>query len=598
MKLLTSVFPRTWRVLPASCWFTLAVCGFLIGLEVLGRFATSDFHDALAAFALVGVGLTIAIRHRKQPLSWVSRVVAFARRVVKWVAWLRYDHGIDLRGTPPLPRRTPPVIFLLAAILLGWCGLAVGAWIAFPTGWRIVSFYSSYTLYLVFLLALWGLLLAITFVGVVVPVAALDRRLRNWVGDTDRRGAELAAVVGYLVLASSVASVVPPVYVIWLCAGVVVLAWLAYLPKGKDSAALLWRPAPDKPVYAIPLHRALAVIIGLSALLALALLLTACGARLFDVPHAADAMPVTEFLGSVAAWLMPGLLIVVAGKLWASRRSDPARRTDPTLHIAGPDRLAIRRAARLVRRWGWKVRTAPAAREPGQVGIELVEPAQSEATEFDPRWPLKVSIADLEAGVVKERLDRRDEIKVRRQLFRGLQKLFKRACAFKGPAGGGFWLAPHWWFVEGVGREDADSAADDAPPLVGPPYHRILPPRARQHAHAVLRATQVDMIFVEDGVTYKNLERALRVLTELFDVHGGQKRAEELHFRGIPKVKVMIHEYEPGNPFHSDLYPEPKFDDLSRVRVLHIFRDRGGHEELIEPPFDYSSSPAPVGALG
>ena len=24
----------------------------------------------------------------------------------------------------------------------------------------------------------------------------------------------------------------------------------------------------------------------------------------------------------------------------------------------------------------------------------------------------------------------------------------------------------------------------------------------------------------------------------------------------------MIHEYEPGNPFRSDLYPEPKFDDL------------------------------------
>jgi hypothetical protein len=198
---------------------------------------------------------------------------------------------------------------------------------------------------------------------------------------------------------------------------------------------------------------------------------------------------------------------------------------------------------------------------------------------------------------VRQRLARRDEIQVRRQLFRGLQKLLKRASAFKGPGGGGFWLAPHWWFVEGVGREDADSGGEDAPPLVGPPYSRVIPPRARQHAHAVLRATQVDMIFVEDGVTFRNLERALRVLTELYDVHGGKRKAEELHFRGVPKVKVMIHEYEPGNPFRSDLYPEPKFDDLSRVRVLHIFRDRGGHEELIEPPFDFSYTPAPAGAL-
>ena len=31
------------------------------------------------------------------------------------------------------------------------------AWVAFPTGWRVVSYYSSYTLYLAFMLALWAL---------------------------------------------------------------------------------------------------------------------------------------------------------------------------------------------------------------------------------------------------------------------------------------------------------------------------------------------------------------------------------------------------------------------------------------------------------
>ena len=189
-----------------------------------------------------------------------------------------------------------------------------------------------------------------------------------------------------------------------------------------------------------------------------------------------------------------------------------------------------------------------------------------------------MSAADLEEGKVKQNgVARRDEgFKVRRLLFRGLQKLFKRASEFKGPGGGGFWLAPHWWFVDGIGREEPE---ETAPPLVGPPYHRAIPARARQHAHAVLRATQVDMVFVEDGVTFKNIERVLRVITELYDVHGGQRRAEELHFRGLPKVKVMIHEYEPGNPFRSDIYPEPKFDDLSRVRVTaHLpgsWRPRG-----------------------
>jgi hypothetical protein len=597
MKLLTSVFPRNGRVLPAGCWFTLGVCVFVAALEVAGRKATSDVHDALAAFLLVAAGFAVVARHRREPLPWVTRLVGLGRRLSESASWLRYDHGIDLRGTPPLPRRTPPVVFLLVFLLFAWAGLAAAAWAAFPTGWRVVSYYSSYTLYLLFMLGLWGALLTVTVVGIFVPVAVLDKRLKDWVGETDRRGAELAAVVVYAVLMSAVAYKVPPAAVLALCLAVAAAAWAVYLPHGSDGAALLWRSAPDRPVYAVPLRRVLSAVLGLVALVAFDVLLTACGGGLFADPPPDDAMPLTALLGKVAAWMLPGLLAVVLVKLCAARHGDPARRTPPTLHVGGAGAADARKAARVAKGWGWLVRRAPAPREAGQVAVEVVEPEFSEATEFDPRWPLKVSVADLEAGAVKERLDRRDEIKVRRQFFRGLQKLFKRASVFKGPAGGGFWLAPHWWFVEGVGREDADANGEDAPPLIGPAYSRVIPARARQHAHAVLRATQVDMIFVEDGVTYRNLERALRVLTELYDVHGGQRRAEELHFRGVPKVKVMIHEYEPGNPFRSDLYPEPKFDDLSRVRVLHIFRDRGGHEELIEPPFDFSYTPAPVGAL-
>ncbi len=596
MKLLTSVFLRNGRVRPAGGWFTLACVAFLVGLEIAGRFATSDLHDGLAAFMLIGAGLLVAVRHRREPLPWIVRLAAVGRRLVTSTAWQRYDHGIDLRGVPPVPRRSPPVVFAIVAGFVAWGAVAAGLWVAFPAGWRVVGFYSSYTLYLSFMIALWGALLAVTFIGVFVPVAVLDKWLRQWLGDTDRRGAELAAVVGYAVLVSAIAWVVPPAAVLVLCLVVAAVAWVAYLPKGNDGAALLWRSSADKPVYAVPLRRVLAVIVGLTALLAFDVLLTSCGGRLFAPPRGDDTMPVTALLGTVTAWLMPVLLCVLLVKLFGARSGDPARRTPPTLHVSGADANAVRQAARIARKWGWSVRAVPAPREPGQVRIEVVEPACSEATEFNPRWPLKVSLADLQTGVVKERLDRRDEIAVRRQLFRGLQKLFKRASAFKGPAGGGFWLAPHWWFVEGVGREDADAAGEDAPPLVGPAYARILPARARQHAHAVLRATHVDMIFIEDGVTFRNLERTLRVLTELYDVHGGKRPAEEMHFRGIPKVKVMIHEYEPGNPFRSDLYPEPKFDDLSRVRVLHIFRDRGESEELIDQPFDFSSTPAPAPA--
>lgn len=582
--------------MPGGGWFTLGIFGFLVGLEISGRYAETDIQDGLAVFALVAAFLAVAARHRRQPLPWVKGLNNWWHRITGSITNLRYDHGIDLRGTPPVPRRTPPAVWMLTVSLIVWSCLAAAAWTALPAGWRTIGKYSSYTLYLVFLLILWLSLFAVTFVGVFVPVAILDKWLKRWLGDTDRRGAELAAVVGYAVLVSAVAWYIPPTWILGLCLAGSFTAWLVYLPKSNDGAAVLWRSEVDQPIYAVPVHRVLSLIGALATLLVFDVLLTACGGRLFSsTPVEETSMPVTVLFGQVAAWFMPGLLLVVGMRLAAARRNDPARRTLPTAHITGKDRIAVWNAARIVHSWGWKVRIAPTQRQSGQVGIEVVSQERSEAMEFDPRWPLKLSVGDLEEGKVKERLDRRDEIQVRRQLFRGLQKLFKRACAFKGPSGGGFWLAPHWWFVDGIGREDADSNSEDtAPPLVGPPYHRILPARARQHAHAVLRATELDMIFLEDGVTFRNLERVLRIVTELYDVHGGKRRAEELHFRGLAKVKVMIHEYEPGNPFRSDLYPEPKFDDLSRVRVLHVFRDRGGHEELVDPPFDFSWTPAPA----
>ncbi len=596
MKLLTSVFPHASKVLPAGGGFTIGVVGAIIGLEFLGRQTTTDLHDGLAAFVLLAVGVMVGIRHRREPIPWVRTVGAWGKRVLASTAWLQYDHGIDLRGTPPLPRRTPPVVWLLAALLIAWGGIAALAWYLFPHGWRIIGTHGSYVLYLVVLLVLWPALLCCTFVGVYVPVAVLDRRLKGWVGDTDRRGAELAAVVGYAVLVSAVAWIVPPAAVLAVCLVLAVGAWIAALRRGRDSAAVLWRAGPDQPIYAIPLHRVMAIITALGALLLFNLLLMSCGGRLFAPPSADDTMPVTALLGAMAAWLMPGLIVVAAVRLMAAWRNDPARRSMPTAFVCTDDRQARTRGIHFIREWGWDAKPASVGSEAGSISVELVPTERSEATEFDPIWPLKVSEADLKSGEVKQRLARRDEIRLRRQFFRGLSKMFKRASGFKGPNGGGFWLAPQWWFIEGIGREDAEAGAEEntSTPMVGPPYSRVLPPRCRQHLHAVLRSTQVDMIFVEDGVGHRKAEKVIRVLMELFDVHGGQRQAEELHFRGLPKVKVMIHDYEPGNPFRSDLYPEPKFDDLSRLRVLHIFRDRGGEEERIEPPFDFSWTPAPA----
>jgi hypothetical protein len=294
MKLLPSVAFRRLRTLPPGTGFTLVVCGCLVGLEALGRFVSSDVHDGLAAFALLGIGLTVAVRHRREPLPWVAGLAGWARRAVGSAAWLRYDHGIDLRGQPPFPRRVPPVVWLLVVGLGVWAGLASLAWAVFPDGWRAAAVGSEYlplyVPYLVCLLGLWAALLVCTFVGVYVPVTVLDRWLKRWLGDTDRRGAELAAVVGYAVLISAVAWAVPPAAVLGLCVAVAAAAFAVCLRPGKDPAAILWRAGADRPVYAVPLHRVLAAITGLAALLMFNLLLTACGGRIAD-PSPTGTMP-------------------------------------------------------------------------------------------------------------------------------------------------------------------------------------------------------------------------------------------------------------------------------------------------------------------
>src|SRR3954451_12228295 len=103
MRLLNSVLPRGGRLLTDGGWFTLAVCGFVVGIEVFGRYAAaSDFHDGLGGFALLpplaGAGAAAA-RHRRSPLGWVTGLSKWGRKVGAAFGGLRYDHGIDLRGT-------------------------------------------------------------------------------------------------------------------------------------------------------------------------------------------------------------------------------------------------------------------------------------------------------------------------------------------------------------------------------------------------------------------------------------------------------------------------------------------------------------------
>lgn len=604
MRLLASALPEIRRLLPSGHGLvTITFACLLVGLELTGRLAASDLHDALAAVALASGVALLAARHRRQPIPWINWLNGRLVRLAGMLDRVRYEHGIDLRGDPRLPRKLPPAVWIILGVLFAWAAMASAAWLLFPNGWRDVGARTSYVAYLVVLLVVWSGLLVCTFVGAYIPYLIFDRLLNGSFSGPHQRGLVLGFAMLYVVSVLTIATLVPAAVVLGLCLGIAALAVVFVVKSADDEPAILWRSGPEQPLYAVPLRRIVAGGLGLMALVAFDLLLTACGGRLVATANPTDTMPVTTLLGTIAAWMIPGLVVVAGLRLWAARDADPARRTPPTVHIRS-DRTAdeLRRVIGAFTNWGWRIRAAGRDVKPREVGIELVPADKSEATEFDPHWPLKVAANDVLTGQVRERLERRDEIQVRRQAFRGLSSLFKRAAAERGVRGGGYWFAPHWWFITGLDREEPHRgrATQPTPPRpVGPPYHRALGPRARQHFHKMLRAVQVDMIFVEDGVSYRTFEKVLRALFELYDMHGGKRKAEDQVFRGVPKVRVMVHEYAPGQPFKAGSgYKEPQFDDLSRARVLHIFRDHGGHEAPTETPFDFSWEPAPALGMG
>jgi hypothetical protein len=159
------------------------------------------------------------------------------------------------------------------------------------------------------------------------------------------------------------------------------------------------------------------------------------------------------------------------------------------------------------------------------------------------------------------------------------------------------------WFVLGLSRDDEGDATDDRETtaldgIVGPPYHSVFAPEARYHFRQITTALEIDLIFVESGLTFRRLVRVLRVMFEIYDVHGGRQRAEERHFVGLPGTRVIIHDYDltSARSHGRETYPEPDYQQIGRARILHVFKDRGEVEEFEPVPGSREGAPVFSGA--
>jgi hypothetical protein len=590
---------------PVQSWvqvgFTALLVASVVALEVIGRRATSDVQDSLYSLVLLGMVGATALWHRRRPLAWVNWLLARGARLVKLLKSVRAAHGIDFRGTPPLPPRLPFGLWASGFLAVAIAVAGAVAWEFAPGGWRLVGVYTSYVLYLVGVTLVWTFLLGALMAGLFLPMLLLDRRLADTFADNDRRLVVFFTALAYLFVIVGAAAFVPVVVPLAVClVGLGVAAWWGAKPHLSDIA-VLWRHARTQGVFSVPIHRVVATLTVLVTLGVIAVVVNARGGRLFGQVEGNDPTPLTASLAGLVAWTLPGLLVLLLVRVRDKQQADPANRTPMTVYVRNklsPE--AGEKVKATLKGWGWTVRDGLDKAEPDDIHIQIVHPELSEATEFNPIWPLKVTPADLDNPLVKERLERRDEIHLRRRVFNGLTKLLKKGYESRKGKGGGFWLAPHWWFIDGLGREEGgrskrtEDGEGELLRRVGPPFDKAFGKRPRQYLHKVLRAVQIDVIYIEDGVPLKSVVKVLRQLLEVYDVHAGKKLVDDHTFQGIPKVRVMVHEFSPIKPPTAVTYKQPKFDDLSRGRVLHLFKDKGDHEEVSDVPMDFDYAPRPM----
>jgi hypothetical protein len=182
----------------------------------------------------------------------------------------------------------------------------------------------------------------------------------------------------------------------------------------------------------------------------------------------------------------------------------------------------------------------------------------------------------------------RREFELRFETLQGFERLFRAIEHRHFEHGEGFWIGLQHWFIAGLTRDkDEDELhAEDSWVLetIGPLFHTIFTPDARQTYARTMECLQIDLIFLEDGVGSEGLRQVLQAMYRVYDHHRGERRAEQHHFAGLPGVAVVIHEFTLEAPLLKTGFAEPSYENIGRARILHVFKERNQDEEEPELP--------------
>jgi len=611
MRLISRFRQKVRRISPVEVTFLGASFAVLTALELLGRSSPSDLADLLALSVIGLLAVLMALIHQKHPLRTAALLQDVCGRLKCLWPLHNIELGVDLRKSPPLPRGVPRSwSVLLAGLTTALLLLAVAA-PYFPHAARDFLVERFYLGYVLLLGILWGSMAAAIIATAILPWAAIhDWFIETYRGEglrPVRREMQLTCGVFLLLMFGAM---VLPRWVPLLGFSILFVVHGSILLLANGGLIILWK---DRRGGAVKSFDGRILLWGQGAiplLLLVNLALLSRGDSFRPLAGAAldESLPLTTALGEVLIWTslagLSALTLAVLRYAVLGILYNPERPPLPTACVEGPvARETFQRLAEWLREYGWRLQRGKLSPRKTGVSIRVDESADASPRTAESGWPLVLHAATRPGREIMERLRRREEIQNRRALKRGLEMLFKRAARLSNPRGSGYWVGPQHWFILGLGRdthgtEEGDRETTCLNNIIGPPFHRVLPARSRYHFLQITTALEVDLIFVEDGVSFRRFARVLSMMFEVYDVFGGRQRAEEKHFTGLPGVRVLLHDFTlDGSTAHGvERYPEPDYEELGRARILHVFRDRGEAEEESFTPSDFEGVPVLSGA--
>lgn len=595
---LTNALSRAGRIrLGRDALWVVGWALYLCALEFSAPDEASELGDLLRLISLGFCALLTAMVHNNRPIAWCTYVVTWLVGLTNSLRKVFFEVGVDLRETPPIQRRTPTRLLFFPLALVILAAVLNSFPESVPYVFQELTAPHPYLVHLFGLAILWIVLAFVSLITAFIVLAVVhDGLVLRHTSQEDRSTwPEIVIVLSTIGLIAIAGFLLP----VWIGTCLIVGAILTdivvlALPKG-PRLTLLWQEGPEQEGGIRSLDWRVLVMsfyasIGMSLVV---LLYISCGQDVNpwgEVTVMRDSMPVTRFLGVGMAWCSAAGLCFYSFRhirmVFTARNDNPSEPRPAVVGVRGilsPETKRRLRSELALRDWLPKFEGEKNDSKCG-VEIDVIEDDALVDGQTLFAWPPCVTASQLLGNKALATLRRSHDLKCRRNLVRGLERVFKKSARRNFEFGTGFYVAPHLWWVPALQRDDDEEEADLEEgalldEYVGPYYNRVMSLAARHHFYGIMRDLQLDIIFVEDGVDYRRFRRVLRRLFELFDANDGHQQAEDHHFGCAQGTRVLIHEHSLENPFESDTYPEPSYSGLGRARILHVYRDRGGDEE-------------------